>query len=79
LSHYIVNHPLKNCGELPMTDPGNDYMKETQDMELNKFAERHVFYTLTGTATDMESVRRLARRWLEHGRGCTRPESIAGL
>jgi len=70
-SHYIVNHPLK--------DGAKDYVREANDMDLNRWSERHVYYTLTGRADDMESIRKLARRWLEQGHGCATPESIAGL
>ena len=70
-SHYIVNHPLK--------DGSKDYVREANDMELNRWSERHVYYTLTGMARDMESIRRLARRWLEQGHACAKPESIASL
>ncbi len=70
-SHYIVNHPLK--------DGAKDYKREVNDMDLNRWSERHVFYTLTGVGQSMESIRKLARRWLEQNHGCARPESIAGL
>ena len=56
LSHYIVSHPLKNCGEFPMEDANNDYHKETLNMEHNRWAERHVYYTLTGAAIDAGMV-----------------------
>lgn len=70
-SHYIVNRPLKNAVQ--------DYKREANDMELNRWSERHVYYTLTGMAHDMESIRRLARQWLQQGMACAHPESIAGL
>ena len=70
-SHYIVNHPLK--------DGAKDYKREVNDMDLNRWTERHVYYTLTGAARDMESIRKLARRWLDQGHACAKPESIAGL
>jgi len=70
-SHYIVNHPLK--------DGSKDYAREASDMDLNRWSERHVYYTLTGVAQNMESIRRLARRWLEQGLACAKPESIARL
>ena len=70
-SHYMVNHPLK--------DGSKDYAREANDMELNKWSERHVYYTLTGMGRDMESIRRLARRWLEKGHTCATSESIEGL
>jgi hypothetical protein len=70
-SHYIVNKPLK--------DGGADYAINASDMELNRWSERHVFYTLTGVAQDIASIRCLARTWLDMGKECARPESIAGL
>jgi hypothetical protein len=70
-SHYIVNHPLK--------DGSKDYAREANDMDLNQWSERHVHYTLTGMARNMESIRKLARRWLEQGHACAKPESIAAL
>jgi hypothetical protein len=70
-SHYIVNHPLK--------DGPRDYEREADDMDLNRWSERHVYYTLTGVAQDMQSIRKLARGWLEQGQACARPESIANL
>ena len=47
-------------------------------MEHNRWAERHVYYTLTGEAK-IWSPFAVARRWLEQGHACARPESIAGL
>jgi len=70
-SHYIVNQPLK--------DGARDYRREANDMDLNRWTERHVYYTLTGMAHDMASIRRLARHWLEQESACTIPESIEGL
>jgi hypothetical protein len=66
-----VNHPLK--------DGPRDYEREADDMDLNRWSERHVYYTLTGVAQDMQSIRKLARGWLEQGHACARPESIANL
>lgn len=79
LSHYIVNKPMKNVAGLDFDDPKSDFHRETYDMDLNRWSERHVYYTLTGVGKDMEGIRRLARRWLEQGRSCARPESIAVL
>jgi len=70
-SHYIVNQPLK--------DAAADYAREAGDMELNRWSEKHVYYTLTGVAHDVDSIRRLARSWLDQGANCARPESIANL
>jgi len=79
ISHYIVNRPLKNAAGLPMKDPANDYEREVKDMDLNRWSERHVYYTLTGMARDMESIRALARTWLQKGHACATPESISAL
>jgi len=70
-SHYIVNQALK--------DGPKDYGTEADDMDLNRWSERHVYYTLTGLAHDIESVRHLARQWLDKGAECARAESIADL
>jgi DNA-binding HxlR family transcriptional regulator len=48
-------------------------------MQLNRWSERHVYYTLTGVGQDLESIRHLARQWLDKGAECARPESVAGL
>jgi hypothetical protein len=70
-SHYIINKPLEN--------PKEDFPVAVRDMELNQWSERHVYYTLTGVAGDLDSVRHLARQWLDKGNDCARPESIADL
>ena len=70
-SHYIVNHPLKEAHK--------DYEREGHDMELNRWSEKHVYYTLTGMARDVEAIRRLAKSWLDQGENCARSESIANL
>jgi hypothetical protein len=70
-SHYIVNRPLVNAKE--------DYPREVRDMELNHWSERHVYYTLTGVARGLESIRHLAKQWLDKGAECAKPESIASL
>ena len=71
LSHYSVNHPLK--------DGKKDYFREADDMDLNRWSERHVYYTLTGVAQNPQAIRRLAKRWLDQGQACAKPESIANL
>jgi hypothetical protein len=68
-SHYIVNKPLK--------DAKTDYVREANDMELNRWSEKHVYYTLTGVAHNIESIRQLAKQWLDERELCARPESIA--
>jgi len=70
-SHYIVNKPIENAHE--------DFPVEARDMELNRWTERHVYYTLTGVRPDLDSIRRLARQWLDKGDACARPESVADL
>ena len=79
LSHYIVNKPMKNVAGLEFDDPKSDFHRETYDMDLNRWSERHVYYTLTGVGQSMESIRKLARRWLDQGHACAKPESIAEL
>ena len=70
-SHYIVNKPLK--------DAPRDYPIEARDMDLNRWTEQHVYYTLTGTAGDLESIRRLGRQWLDKGQSCASSQSVANL
>jgi len=78
-SHYMVNKPMKNVAGLDFNDPKSDFHRETYDMDLNRWSERHVYYTLTGVGQNWEQIRQLARRWLEQGKTCATPESIAGL
>jgi hypothetical protein len=70
-SHYLVDKPLRNAKA--------DYPAAARNMELNRWSERHVFYTLTGVAQDLESIRRLGRQWLDKGNQCARAESISTL
>ena len=70
-SHYIVNKPLENAAR--------DYPREVQDMELNRWTERHVLYTLAGVGKDPDSIRRLAKAWLDRGIRCADAESVADL
>ncbi|MCL5005537.1 MAG: hypothetical protein M1404_03300 [Acidobacteria bacterium] len=70
-SHYIVDEPLK--------DVKHDYAIEARDMKLNRWSERHVYYTLTGMSHDLESIRNLARTWLDQGNDCAKPKSVAIL
>jgi len=70
-SHYIVNKPIE--------DAHRDYPIEARDMDLNRWSERHVYYTLTGVGKDLESIRRLAARWLGKGKACASPQSVAEL
>jgi hypothetical protein len=79
VSHYIVNKPLRHVAQMKVNDPASDYYREAHDMDLNRWSERHVYYTLTGVARDMESIRKLARNWLDQGQACAKPESIEGL
>ena len=48
-------------------------------MDLNRWTEQHVYYTLTGTAGDLESIRRLGRQWLDKGQSCASSQSVANL
>ena len=56
-----------------------DYTEYSKDMDLNRWTARGVFYVLLGTASDWDDVRRIGRAWLDKGRECARPESIANL
>jgi hypothetical protein len=48
-------------------------------MDLNRWTERHIFYTLTGVGRDLESIRVLAKNWLDQGPACATPQSVARL
>jgi hypothetical protein len=71
LSHYLTPRWLNAY------DP--DYIEITKNMEHNHWTEQRVFYQLLGAGKDCESVRRLARQWLDKGAQCARAESIADL
>jgi hypothetical protein len=70
-SHYIVDRPIINARV--------DFPLAVKNMALNRWTERHDYYTLTGTAHNVESIRRLARRWLDKGADCANPESVKDL
>jgi len=70
-SHYVVNKPLR--------DAKVDYPRAVANMKLNRWSGRHVYYTLTGVRSDMESIRKLIREWLDPGENCASPDSVAGL
>lgn len=70
-SHYIVNKPLE--------DAHRDYPAEVQDMDLNRWTERRVFYTLTGVGKNVESIRLLAKTWLDQAGACASPQSVVQL
>jgi hypothetical protein len=63
----------------PLESFWRDYSKYCEDMELNRWSERHVFYVLLGAASDWQAIRRIGRSWLDQGGNCARPESIATL
>jgi len=54
-----------------------DYTRCANDMELNRWTARGVFYVLLGAARDWDDVRCIGRRWLDKGQQCARPESVA--
>ena len=72
-SHYItdVDSPIRNAKE--------DFPRALANMDLNRWTERHVFYTLMGTAPNTDTIRRITKRWLDHGPQCANPASIANL
>lgn len=71
MSHFIVTPPLVNG---PV-----DYFVRTKDMTLNRWSEQHVYYALLGVGRDFESIRKLARRWLEKGAGCANSDDAGRL
>lgn len=56
-----------------------DYSEYCNDMEFNRWTARRVFYVLLGTARGWDDIRRIGRSWLDKGKQCARPESIAEL
>jgi hypothetical protein len=58
---------------------GADYPRLCQDMELNRWTARRVFYVLLGAARQWDDIRRIGRTWLDKGPQCARPDSIADL
>ncbi len=71
MSHYIIEPPLKNSGEFRV--------RLKQDREHSLWSERHVYYTLSGVGTDFEKIRKLSKKWLEKGKACATPDSVADL
>jgi hypothetical protein len=56
-----------------------DYSGYCNDMRLNRWTARRVFYVLLGGARQWDDVRRIGRSWLDKGQDCARPESVADL
>jgi hypothetical protein len=56
-----------------------DYSEYCKDMEFNRWTAHRVFYVLLGSARDWKDIRRIGRSWLDKGKQCARPESIADL
>jgi hypothetical protein len=56
-----------------------DYPAYCNDMAHNRWTAQRVFYVLLGGARQWDEVRRIARKWLDKGTACARPESIADL
>jgi len=58
---------------------GQDYPRFCQDMELNRWTARRVFYVLLGAARHWDDIRRIGRAWLDKRRDCANTKSIADL
>jgi len=71
LGHYVTNRWIDKAG--------TDYFVVANDMHHNKWSQQRVFYMLIGIGKDFESIHNLARQWLDNGKDCARPESIAEL
>ena len=56
-----------------------DYTVYCNDMTHNRWTAQRVFYVLLGSARQFDEVRAIARKWLDKGPACARPESIADL
>lgn len=57
----------------------HDYSGYCNDMRLNRWTASRVFYVLLGAAREWDDVRRIGRSWLDKGKGCAGPESVADL
>ncbi len=71
LSHYVVKAPITNAAQ--------EFDRQAADMDHNRWSERRVYYTVTGVARDLESIRKLAREWLDRGARCAMPAGIADI
>lgn len=47
--------------------------------EQQRWVEGRVFYCLIGVEQDFQSIRQVARRWLDKAADCARPESVKDL
>ena len=56
-----------------------DYSEYCKDMEFNRWTARRVSYVLLGAARGWDDIRRIGRSWLDKGKQCAKPESIADL
>jgi hypothetical protein len=56
-----------------------DYSEYCKDMKFNRWTARRVSYVLLGAAPTCDDVRRIGRAWLDKGKQCAKPESIADL
>jgi hypothetical protein len=56
-----------------------DYSEYCKDMQFNRWTARRVFYVLLGSARGWDDIRRIGRTWLDKGKQCAAPESIADL
>ena len=71
LSHYITDRRIVHAGP--------DFRAMTQNMTHSRWSEQHAYYTLSGVGRDLETVRGLAKQWLDKGHDCARPESVMHL
>ena len=60
----------------PYTSFVDDYFGNSQDMELNRWTARRVFYVLIGTARDWNDIRRIGRNWLDKGATSPSPRAL---
>jgi hypothetical protein len=56
-----------------------DYSELCKDMAFNRWTASRVSYVLLGAARTWDDVRRIGRNWLDKGKQCAKPESIAEL
>lgn len=73
MSHYLVNTPICDLTGFDRT------VKNSNDMNLNRWSARHVYYAMQGVGKDFDSIRALAKAWLEKGARCADPAGIEEL
>jgi hypothetical protein len=48
-------------------------------MDLNRWSEKHVYYAILGVGRDFDSIRKLAKQWLEKAAKTASPDDVGKL